>query len=146
MEVRLPPLRERKEDIPLLVDHFLKRFNERFQKEIVSVSSDVHKVFDEYPWPGNVRELEHALERAFITCGQPTITVDHLPAELMDFPEDESFAGKEKAVPDREAILAALRRSGGNKAKAARLLGISRQTIYRKIEEYRIEETDIFRP
>jgi len=146
MEVRLPPLRERKEDIPLLVDHFLKRFNERFQKEIVSVSSDVRKVFDEYSWPGNVRELEHALERAFITCGQPTITVDHLPAELMDFPEDESFAGKETAVPDREAILAALQRTGGNKAKAARLLGIGRQTIYRKIEEYRIEETDIFRP
>jgi PAS domain S-box-containing protein len=146
MEVRLPPLRERKEDIPLLVDHFLKKFNERFQKKIVSVSSDVHKVFDEYSWPGNVRELEHALERAFITCSQPTITVDHLPAELMDFPEDEPFAGKETAVSDREAVLAALRRAGGNKAKAARLLGISRQTIYRKIEEYRIEETDIFRP
>ena len=146
MEIRLPPLRERKEDLPLLVEHFLKKFNERFQKEIVSVSSDVHKVFDEYPWPGNVRELEHALERAFITCGQPTITVDHLPAELMDFPEDESFAGKEKAVPDREAILAALRRTGGNKAKAARLLGFSRQTLYRKIEEYGIEETDISLP
>ena len=146
MEIPMPPLRERKEDIPLLVEHFLKKFNERFQKEIVSVSSDVHKVFDEYSWPGNVRALEHALERAFITCSQPTITVDHLPAEIMDFPVDEPFAGKETAVSDREAILAALQRAGGNKAKAARLLGISRQTIYRKIEEYGIEETDIFRP
>ena len=143
MEVRLPPLRERKEDIPLLVEHFLKKFNDRFRKEIASVSSEVHKVFDEYSWPGNVRELEHALERAFITCGQPTVTVEHLPEELKDFPEEEPFPGKEKAAPDREAILAALRRTGGNKAKAARLLGIGRQTIYRKIEEYGIEETDI---
>ena len=125
------------------MDHFLKKFNDRFQKAIVSVSSDVLKIFTEYPWPGNVRELEHALERAFITCVQPTITVDHLPEELRDFPEDEPIPGEGKAVPDREAILAALRRTGGNKVKATRLLGIGRQTIYRKIEEYGIEETDI---
>jgi two-component system response regulator HydG len=143
MEIHLPPLRKRKEDIPLLVDHYVKKFNDRFQKEIVSVSSDVHKVFAEYPWPGNVRELEHALEHAFIICGRPTITVDHLPKELMDSPEEEPVPGKEKTAPDRDAILAALQRTGGNKAKAARLLGIGRQTIYRKIGEYGIEETDI---
>jgi DNA-binding NtrC family response regulator len=115
MEVRLPPLRERKEDIPLLVDHFLKKFNERFRKEIVSVSSEVG-VFDKYSRPGNV-ELEHALERAFITCSQPTITVDHLPAGLTDFPEDEAVSDKEKTAPGREAIVAALQRTGGNKAR-----------------------------
>jgi PAS domain S-box-containing protein len=143
MEISLPPLRERKDDVPLLVEHFLKKFANRFQKEIVSVSTDVHKLFAEYPWPGNVRELEHALEHAFITCNQPTITVDHLPMELRDFQADEPSSGREKAVADREALLAALRRTGGNKAGAARLLGISRQTIYRKIEEYGIEEADI---
>lgn len=146
MEIRLPSLWERKEDIPLLVEHFLKKFADRFHKEIVSVSADVHNVFAQYPWPGNVRELEHALEHAFITCNQSTVTLDDLPAELRHFRVEEPPSGSEKTVPDREAILGALRRTGGNKAKAARLLGIGRQTIYRKIEEYGIQETDIPRP
>src|SRR4030066_1967385 len=82
MELNLPPLRDRQEDIPLLIDHFLKKFNKKFNKNILAISENVKKIFINYPWPGNIRELEHALEHAFILCSQPTITFGHLPPEL----------------------------------------------------------------
>ncbi len=141
VEIPLPRLRERLKDVPLLVDHFCRIFNKSFHKKIDGVSSDVLACFMNYPWPGNVRELEHAVECAFVLCHERVITLDHLP------PEIKNYKGPTRAtVPDihlekrEEArnILDALNETLWNKTKAAHLLGISRQTLYRKIYAYEI--------
>jgi transcriptional regulator with PAS, ATPase and Fis domain len=144
VKIAVPPLRERKEDIPLLVDHFLGKFNEKFGREITAVSDDVLEVFMAYHWPGNVRELEHAVEHAFILCRQKIVILAHLPSELNDSngagekrgPSSQPFSGNN----DRNTILSALEKAAWNKAKAARILGISRRTIFRKIKEYQMME------
>jgi PAS domain S-box-containing protein len=140
VEVPLPPLRERRDDIPLLVAFFMKKYNQKLRKNIRTISEEVEKMFMEYPWPGNVRELEHTLEHAFIVCRDHTIRPDHLPSsftELIDR-QGHGLPGETDAGP--QAILAALEKTGWNKSKAARLLGIGRRTIYRKIEEFNLEE------
>jgi two-component system, NtrC family, response regulator HydG len=137
VEVALPPLRDRREDLPLLVEHFRRIFNERFNKEIEGISSEVLGAFMEYPWPGNVRELEHAMEHAFVLCRGGAITFRHLPADIRGY---ASAAGTNRSRSegrrslDAREILEALHRTDWNKAKAARLLGIGRRTIYRKME------------
>jgi DNA-binding NtrC family response regulator len=138
MEVSLPPLRERREDIPLLIDHFLKKFNKKFNKEIIAISANVQKTFMDYSWPGNVRELEHALEHAFILCDKSIITLDCLPPELKTFAKKKITLPEDQKADTSQAILQALEKSAWNKAKAARILGISRRTLYRKIKEYKI--------
>lgn len=132
VEINLPPLRERREDIPVLVDYFLFKFQKAFNKDITAVSSDVLEVLLSYSWPGNVRELEHAIEHAFVTCTRNTITIDNLPPELTT---DCSASHHPDATDGDEAhhILHALEKSGWNKAKAARLLGMDRKTLYRKL-------------
>ncbi len=132
VELDLPPLRNRREDIPLLVQHFLKKFNKKFNKKITAISDDVSKIFLDYFWPGNVRELEHVLEHAFILCRQSTIGVDHLPAEL------KTFHFRDENADDCRAVLQALEKTHWNRTEAARLLGISRQSLYRKIKSCRI--------
>jgi len=136
MEAVLPALRERRDDIPILANHFLRKFNAQFKKNIEGISADVQTIFMEHTWPGNVRELGHTLEHAAILCHQNTITMGHLPGnfgELLDI----------KSLPQpggRQAVLSALEQTAWNKARAARLLGISRRTIYRKIEQFSIAE------
>ena len=134
VELSLPPLRNKREDIPLLVDHFLKKFNRKFNKRITMISGDVQKIFMEYSWPGNVRELEHTLEHSFIVCSQGGIIVDHLPPEL------KVLHSKGDKGDYCHVILQALDKTHWNKTEAARLLGISRQSLYRKMKEYRIME------
>jgi PAS domain S-box-containing protein len=141
VEVTLPPLRKRMEDVPLLVEHFQRVFNERFQKKVEGISGEVLGVFMEYPWPGNVRELEHVMEHAFVLCHGGAITLKHLPAdirkqEILPPLSCPKIFGAKSITPLE--IMEALKRSDGNKAKAARLLGIGRRTIYRKIEEYQL--------
>lgn len=138
MKIMLPPLRERREDIPLLVEYFLNKFNNKFNKDIKAVSSDVQKIFMDYSWPGNIRELEHSLEHAFILCRQPTITLEHLPPELKSLDVDQTFYHGDGKVDDPEVIRQALEKTAWNKTKAAALLGISRRSIYRKIKEFNI--------
>ena len=142
VEVALPALRERKDDIPLLVEHYLQTFNNKFNKNIEAVTNNVMEIFMSYHWPGNVRELENALEHSFILCHQNTICDNHLPNELIDFSN-----AKTPSITDTEsestAIIEALRRAGWNKSKAARLLGITVRTVYRKIEKYNIIPEDI---
>jgi two-component system response regulator HydG len=140
IEISLPPLRERREDIPLLVDHFCNSFNKRDNKNIVGLSHEVPNIFLHYPWPGNVRELEHAVEHAFILCHNSTITVDHLPDEIRNHTEDHGTRSKTRHARGRDAIVEALEKTGWNKARAARLLDISRQTVYRKIQEFGITD------
>ena len=140
VEVALPPLRERLEDLPLLVDHFLRSFNERFDKSVEEISNEVLNTFMNYSWPGNVRELEHVMEHAFVLCHGLTITMHHLPADMRHYRQigatPPSSNQQVETLTGREDILDALNKTGGNKAKAARLLGISRQTIYRKINDH----------
>jgi transcriptional regulator with PAS, ATPase and Fis domain len=138
VEVALPPLRERLEDIPLLVDHFCKIFNKRFRKNIIGVSDEVSKILFHYHWPGNVRELKHAIEHAFVLCHGQSITANHLPSDVI---KAVKFKNRSSAKPykrDAQQILHALDKTDWNKAKAARMLGISRQTIYRHIERHKL--------
>jgi DNA-binding NtrC family response regulator len=120
------------------VHHFLERFNKKFNKHIVDISDDVKNIFMTYNWPGNVRELEHTLEYACIRCHQSIIEVDHLPQELTHL--DQFYSLRDKAVDESARILHALNKAGWNKSKAARMLGISVRTIYRKIEQFNLKE------
>lgn len=135
VEIKLPPLAQRREDIPLLTGHYTHVLNNRFGRHITGVSPDVEKLFMEYPWPGNIRELIHALEHAFVVCKRPVIELDDLPPEIRDHCAS-ARASRKPPGAQRDRIFHAIEQAGGNKAKAARLLGISRQTIYRKIREY----------
>jgi len=135
VEIHLPPLRERREDIPLLVEHFVEKFNERFKRQISGVTPAVIKVLTRYDWPGNVRELEHVIEHAFVLCREPLLDIRHLPAELRAEAEENGEGGD----IGRQEILDALEAAGGNKSQAAVRLGISRRTIYRKIVDFGIE-------
>jgi len=142
VEISLPPLRKRLEDIPLLVDHFRSSFNKRFNKNVEGISVDVLNAFMNYPWPGNVRELEHVMEHAFVLCHGETITMKHLPADIRNFIQQAGApsvkAQVKKTQNDLQNIDDALKKANGNKTKAARLLGISRRTIYRKLGNHHL--------
>jgi two-component system, NtrC family, response regulator HydG len=138
IEIKLPPLRDRREDIPLLVEHFRTGFNLKFKKNIEGISSEVLKAFLKYPWRGNVRELEHTMEHAFVLCNREIITFDNLPGEFMAAPQAVRNSAVESAEAEIQRILEALDNTAWNKAKAARLLGIDRVTLYRKMKRYRI--------
>ena len=135
VEITMPPLREKRDDIPLLVDHFRQKFNKRFKRNIGTVSSDVMRVFLDYTWPGNVRELEHAMEHAFVLCQNSIITLDDLPGDLSSAPECTVPSPQTAGADESRALLDALEKTGWNKAKAARLLGINRATLYRRMQK-----------
>jgi PAS domain S-box-containing protein len=143
MDIALPALRSRIEDIPLLVEHFCRLFRERFKKEIEGVSGEVLKRFMNYAWPGNVRELEHGLEHAFVLCNGRTIELEHLPKEIRAFtgvkPAPAPSSPRRKPLVVHE-LRQALETSRWNKSKAALLLGIDRSTIYRKMKQYGLPE------
>ncbi len=139
VEIRLTPLRERRDDIPLMVNHFLAKFNKKLGKKIKGISSDVENIFMSYFWPGNVRELENTLEHAFILCDLRIITVDDLPFEISSLQPVMSLSAPDGAG-EKSFILRALEQTAGNKTEAAKLLGISRRTFYRKIQHYRLTE------
>jgi DNA-binding NtrC family response regulator len=135
LEIHVPPLRERRPDIALLIDFFCNTFRKQFGKSIDGISDQVVQKLMAYAWPGNVRELKHAIEHAFIVCHSRQITLDHLPSEIaMNAKRPFHPTVKEQPV-DFQDISKALEKSHGNKSKAARRLGISRQTIYRKINK-----------
>ncbi len=138
VEVILPPLRERSEDIPLIVEHFRDTFNKRFDKKIDGVTDEVINTFMQYPWPGNIRELEHAIEHAFVLCHGKSITLKHIPPEIRDYNPLDYTEYRQDESEGHKKILQALEQTEWNKAKAAKLLGISRQTLYRKIKENNI--------
>lgn len=137
VEISLPPLRQRLEDLPLLVGHFISRFNKKYCKNISFITSEVQRAFMGYSWPGNIRELEHTLEHAFIVSRSETIGMEALP---MYFKLPMDRGGHASARPrkaDIASVLRAIERSGGNKSKAAKLLDISRQTLYRLLSQNR---------
>ena len=140
MVVTMPPLRERPGDIALLTQLFLSEFGKAMHKNFAVPSLAVMDALMRHVWPGNVRELRHALEHACILCPGGAIGTEHLPPELLrpgHAPEAAPVPGRSKT--DRQAIAEALARAGGNKSKAARLLGVNRRTVYRKIDEYGLD-------
>jgi len=140
IEIQLPPLRERSEDIPLLVQYFCKLFSDRFEKKIKFVSDEVLREFMSYSWPGNIRELEHTIEHASILCTGKMITLEDLPNEILKSDGYELPITPESTIHVAQEILETLKQTDWNKAKAARLLGISRQALYTKIYKYELDK------
>ena len=143
LTLRIPPLRDRKQDIPLLVGNVLDRINQAHQAQH-NIGEDALRLMLNYNWPGNVRELENCIERACTTCSLPTIHVSDLPTQLQSFQEQATRAA---APPDssvitpldvmeKQAILHAIEVLDGDKLEAARRLGIGKTTLYRKLKEY----------
>ncbi len=142
-EIRMPPLRERTEDIPLLVDHFIDELCRKKGRSVDGIARDALQLMTDYHWPGNVRQLRNAIEHACVTVTGDRICYHDLPPELRaphgrpsaDLPP--SLSAEEQA--EREQIVAALKQTGGNRTKAAELLGTSRVTLWKKIGKYSID-------
>jgi transcriptional regulator with PAS, ATPase and Fis domain len=137
----LPPLRERKEDISLLVQHFIDQFNLELKKKISGVSENVLQVLLNYSWPGNVRELENVIQRAMTLSQHDILQAEDLPSPLLQKGDEDLFEKgfKEKYTIDqleREYIKKVLLEVNGNKSKAAEILGLDRKTLYRKLQEF----------
>lgn len=135
--IPVPPLRERTEDIPLLISSFLGEGGAAAHKRVQGLEPAAMQRLMEHSWPGNVRELKNAIETAIIRCGGPVISAVDLPLEIGD-----TFAPAEIGPVEgdsRSRLLDALRRAGGNRSRAALLLGISRATLYRRLAEAGIE-------
>jgi len=140
IDIEMPPLRERKEDIPLLIKAFIERFNTELKKNVSGVSEEAMKILLNYSWPGNVRELENIIQRAITLSREETILPEDLPNSLIQRAEEKIFekAIEEKFSLDRlekEYIKRILIETGGNKSKAAEILGLDRKTLYRKLQE-----------
>jgi DNA-binding NtrC family response regulator len=147
MTLQLPPLRERQQDIPLLIDHFLRTLGARHGRRLVAVDAEAQSLLLAYPWPGNVRELQNVLERALVLVEQDIIGPEHLPREVRgamtphfqhsgtqhDGPDGEFLP---MAEVERLHVLRALERSSGNREEAARMLGISRRTLTRMVHRW----------
>jgi predicted ATPase/transcriptional regulator with GAF, ATPase, and Fis domain/tRNA A-37 threonylcarbamoyl transferase component Bud32 len=137
VELNVPPLRDRTDDIPVLVRHFLNQFNEELNKQITDVSQDVLDRFVGYDWPGNVRELKNILHHACIMCKDDVIQIGNLPRDFArPSAKKPSSVVVESPPGEREGLLQALEKAKWNKTQAARLLGISRRTLYRKLQQY----------
>ena len=140
--IELPPLRERKEDIPVLAEYFIKEFSKKNYKNIEKITPKALEILTDYDWPGNIRELRNVIERMVVLSSQTVL-------ELPDIPQDISggkLALSEQGIPEtvnlkeaeKDLIVKKLNRVSGNKSKAAQELGISRRTLYRKLLEYNI--------
>jgi DNA-binding NtrC family response regulator len=141
--LHVPLLRERKEDIPVLSDYFLQR--KAKTKNVKKLSTSAARVLMDYDWPGNVRELENAIERAVAMGSGPIVHVGDLPSNL-HYPSSERVPDKDELLPmeelERRAILRTLRETGGDKLAAARMLGIGKTTLYRKLKQYQVEQAE----
>jgi transcriptional regulator with PAS, ATPase and Fis domain len=141
IELRLPPLRERREDILLLVDSFMKKCGESRGKQIQGVSESALAMLVDYSWPGNVRELENVIERAVTLSRSEQIVPDDLPSTIQGARGDRRVLddAAERTLPldevEKEYIIKILEKTGGNKYQAAHMLGIDRKTLYRKLGE-----------
>jgi DNA-binding NtrC family response regulator len=166
--ITMPPLRERREDIPILVNHFLKKYKNEMPKIITTVSSSVMEALMNYDWQGNVRQLENVIYRGMVSTRAETIEVENLPLEIQNYrlhslegsitanrinqslpQENAPFSNSSFAPPltapvtiqemEKQALVEALKNSNGNVEHASKTLGVSRATLYRKIKKYRIE-------
>jgi two-component system response regulator AtoC len=148
LSIILPPLRNRKEDIPILVEHFLQKYNRRLKMDVQGLSHETMNVFLQYQWPGNVRELENVIERALVLADGPIINVDELPPQMMVGTElagiaavpglDDSILSIKKSskILEKELIQRALAKTKGNKTQAAHILEISLPALLYKMKDY----------
>jgi len=156
-EIRIPPLRERREDIPLLVEHFLRELRPHVPTNVREVAPEVLAALERHPFPGNVRELRNLVERCLIFARGERIELRDLPSDVVDAPHPPAPAARALTMPraaepdgveapetladiERRHIGRVLERTGGNKARAARLLGIDRNTLYAKLRAHRLDE------
>lgn len=149
IQIIVPPLRERREDIPLLVNAFIKEFAAQNNKPALTISPKAMAALQNYSWPGNVRQLRNVIEAAVIMCNTNEIKLYHLPEEIRlaeeSALEEDTIRlriGTPLSEMEKEVIKATLKKVNGNKAQAARLLGIGRKTLYRKMAEYSIPDFD----
>ncbi|HET97844.1 MAG TPA: response regulator [Desulfurivibrio alkaliphilus] len=155
VDIHLPPLRKRETDLELLARLFMERFSKQLNKSITAISDQALQLLMAYRWPGNVRELEHVIERACVLCAGSTITSAELSVEVLgdsgvppmaeggesvSAPTLTERAGGVEGEGEEERIVRVLRQTDGNKAKTARLLGIDRSTLYRKMKQYQIAD------
>jgi transcriptional regulator with PAS, ATPase and Fis domain len=142
LQINIPPLRERVEDIPILVDHLISRLNGIYNKKVIGIVPEMKEILTNYPWPGNVRELENTIEHAYVSADGIILKTQHLPAEIR-------FSEKQGIFPapsllnlnnEEETIKRALISEKGNVTKAAELMEMHRTTLWRKMREFRIEK------
>ncbi|MDI9570914.1 MAG: sigma 54-interacting transcriptional regulator [Pseudomonadota bacterium] len=139
--IELPPLRRRKEDIPLLTNQFIQRFNSLWQRNVPGIAAEALSLLMAHDWPGNIRELENAIEHAFILCGEDNIDLRHLPEALRTRgaattkPEAALMPSAAHDILDAEAIRVALERNAFNRQAAARTLGIHKTTLFRRMKK-----------
>lgn len=141
VSVKLPPLRERLEDIPLLIDAFLREFSQAHNKKVSHISSEARKILLKYSWPGNVRELKNCIESMVVVSTQETIGVEDIPDHILQRGSSEHstpclVAGITIDEAERELIKSTLATVGGNREEAAKMLGIGERTLYRKLDRY----------
>jgi transcriptional regulator with PAS, ATPase and Fis domain len=141
VRLSLPSLKERRGDVPYLVEHFIQRFNAKRGKNIVGISPEVMETLMRHDFPGNVRELENIIEYAFVLCHDRLIEVRHLPEELQaraeqGLPRHTGSARSRLKLAESDAIQTALRRAGGHLGRTAEELGISRTTLWRKMKKH----------
>ena len=142
--IALPDLNERTEDIPLLANHFLDWFTKKLRKPVERIGEDAMALLMDYPWPGNVRELENCIERAVVLCKGPGITAAELPPAVRSISRREGLRlpiGMTLADLEREMILRTLDHCHGNRAGAAKMLGLAERTLYRKLRLYASAKT-----
>ena len=138
VKIDLPALRERKDDIPILIEHFIRKFNLLKGRSIQGVTPDVLSFLMDYPFPGNIRELENIIEYAFITCKGDVIGMEHLSRDLVEVQEDQRPLLSPNEYEEAEKICAILELYPQNRPEAARALGMSRTTLWRKMKKYGI--------
>jgi PAS domain S-box-containing protein len=144
IKIELPPLSQRREDIPYLVDHFIRQFNLKMGKRITHVSADVLNLFMQYDFPGNIRELENIIEHAFVLCKGTQITTAHLPHDFFENVVSSegttSLEINKLDYAEAQVIRNALKKYNGNRSKAAQELGIHKTTLWRKMKKFGINE------
>jgi two-component system, NtrC family, response regulator HydG len=140
VEIWVPPLRERKTDIPVLINHYLNVYLSKYNKPGLTVSREALEELMNYSWPGNIRELRHAVERAVILSERNTLGLtDFIPASHLKFQDPQESPGSSRIKDaEKKVIMDALQNHAGNQSMAAKSLGIGRTTLYRKMKKYNI--------
>ena len=145
VHIEVPPLRERKEDIPLLISHFLETLSSKNNRKVDSISAQARKALFAYSWPGNIRELQNAIEAGVVMCHGRTIELEDLPEQIKSIDNEDMLSvklGSSLEEVEKELITRTISFCGGNKTKAATVLGIGRKTLHRKLLEYNMERDD----
>ena len=136
VEIHLPPLRDRAEDIPLLIDHFLSTYSRKYQKQVKRINTQTLKKLERYHWPGNVRELQHAVERAVILSESDTLQPSDFFFSTADHTESMTLKDFKLDDVERSVIVKAITKHRGNISQAAKELGLTRAALYRRLEKH----------